>query len=220
MTAPLPTLAFIGGTGPEGRGLALRYANAGHPVIIGSRDADRAAAAAAGLSQTPGLTPIAGASNADAAAQAGIIFLTVPYAAQADTLPVLTAATAGKLVISTVVPMAFEGGRPAVLTVPEGSAAQQAAALLPGARIAAAFHHLSARHLADLAHPMEGDVLVCADDATAKRETLALVEAVPGLRGVDAGGLTNARTVEAMTAVLLSINRRYKINAGLRVVGL
>jgi len=220
LTDSLPTLAFIGGTGAEGKGLALRYALAGHPVIIGSRAADRAAAVAADLNQTPGLARISGAANLTAASAASIIFLTVPYTAQADTLPALAAAVTGKLVISAVVPMAFEGGRPAVLAVPEGSAAQQAVALLPGARVAAAFHHLSARHLADLPHPMEGDVLVCADDAAAKQETLALVAAVTGLRGVDAGGLTNARTVEAMTAVLLSINRRYKINAGLRVVGL
>jgi len=214
------TLAFIGGTGPEGKGLALRYARAGHPVVLGSRDAGRAAGVAGELNAALGGGDlVSGATNLDAAQRASIVFLTLPFDGQSDALPPLAAAVTGKLVISTVVPLAFVGGRPSVLPVPQGSAAQQAAALLPGAKVAAAFHHLSAKHLADLGHAMEGDVLVCATDAEAKQAAMQLVAEVPALRAIDAGGLENAVTVEAMTAVLLGINRRYKVSAAVRIVG-
>lgn len=212
-------LAIIGGTGPEGRGLALRYARAGHRVLLGSRDAARAAAAAAELNATLGEPLVQGAANPDAAAAAGVAFLTLLYEGQAATLPGLARSLAGKVVVTAVVPLTFAGGRPVVLPVPEGSAAQQAAALLPGARVAAAFHHLSAKHLADLAHPVEGDVLVCADDPEARRVAMDLVPQVPNLRAIDAGGLASAATVEAMTALLLGINRRYKVSAAIRIVG-
>lgn len=218
-TASRPSIALIGGTGAEGRGLALRYAQAGHRVILGSRDAERAQAGASELNAILGTPAVSGMSNQGAASQGELAILAIPYAGQTETLPTLAPALAGKLVISAVVPLNFAGGRPAPLAVPEGSAAQQAAALLPGARLAAAFHHLSAKHLADLDHAMEGDVLVCADDAEAKQAAMALVGEIPDLRAIDAGGLGAAATVEAMTAVLLGINRRYKVSAGLRVVG-
>ena len=220
MADTLPPLAFIGGTGPEGRGLALRLAATGHPVILGSRDAARAQASAAEVNALLGSDRASGATNLDASAQAEIVFLVVPYAGQAETLPSLAEALAGKVVITAVVPLSFEGGRPSVVSVPEGSAAPQAALLLPASKLAAAYHHLSAKHLADLAHPMEGDVLVCADDAEAKQTTMDLTARIPDLRPIDAGGLANANTVEAMTALLLGINRRYKVSAGVRIVGI
>ena len=223
--APMPhpsqlPLAFVGGTGPEGTGLALRFAAAGHPVIVGSRDAGRAREAAAKLAQqTPG-SAVTGQDNLEAAAAAGAAFITVPYSAQAQLLPGLTNALDGKLVIGTVAPIVFQGGRPRPFQVPDGSAAQEAQRLLPGAKVVAAFHHLSAGHLADLAHALEGDVLVCGDDPEARNSVMELVRELKDLRPVDAGELFYAGTLEALTAVLIGINRRYRTESGVSIVGL
>ncbi|MBI2888159.1 MAG: NADPH-dependent F420 reductase [Chloroflexi bacterium] len=215
-----PTLGFIGGTGPEGAGLALRYASAGHRVLIGSRSSERATATAEGINQRLGQDLALPRDNAAAALESQVVLLAVPYVAQQETLPALAEKIGAKVVVSVVVPLAFQSGRPHPLAVPGGSAAQEAQALLPGARLVAAFHHLGAKHLTDLAHPLEGDVLVCGDDAEAKAVIMALVEELRDLRAVDAGGLDYAQPVEAMTAVLLSINRRYKAQSGLKITGL
>lgn len=221
MASSLPhTLGFIGGTGPEGAGLALRYASAGHRVLIGSRSPERAAATAESINQRLGQTLAMPRSNADAAREPEIVLLAVPYAAQQETLPPLAEKIGNKVVVSVVVPLAFQSGRPHPLAAPGGSAAQEAQALLPQARLVGAFHHLGAKHLTNLAHPLEGDILVCGDDAEAKALVMALVEELRDLRAVDAGGLAYAQPVEAMTAVLLSINRRYKAQSGLRITGL
>ena len=216
----MPTIAIIGGTGPEGRGLGLRFAMAGHGVVLGSRDAVRATEAAAGILQLrPGLA-VTGAVNANAAQAADWVVLSVPYDGLASTVEALAAALAGKLVISVVAPLSFEGGRPRAVQVPEGSAGQQVARLLPESRVVSAFHHLSAHDLLDPARQLEGDVVVCGDGTDPKRQVMALVEQMPALRAVDGGPLENSRYVEELTALLLHINRRYKAHSTIRLLGL
>jgi NADPH-dependent F420 reductase len=213
-------IAFIGGTGPEGKGLAYRFALAGHEVVIGSRSAERADEAARDVAGHASSQVVRGAENAGAAGTARVVILTVPFAAQAETLPALAEALGSKIVVSTAVPLAFEGGRVSMLDVLEGSAAEQAQALLPHARVVGAFQNLGAAKLWDGDLPLDQDVIVCGDDAGAKREVMALAESLRGARAVDGGALANARYVEGITALLLNVNRRYKALTGVRVVGL
>jgi NADPH-dependent F420 reductase len=212
-------IAFVGGTGEEGMGLAYRMALAGHSCIIGSRSSEKAEAAVAELQEKDGSLPITGAENAAAVAEAAIVLVTTPYSAQAATLPALAAACAGKIVISTVVPMEFAGGRATLMAVPEGSAAEQEAALLPQSRVVAAFQNLSARKLLR-GGPIEADVVVCSDDKDARQEIMALSEVIEGVRGVDGGALANAKMVEGITVLLVSINRAYNTQAGIRIAGI
>jgi len=213
------TIGFIGGTGEEGMGLAYRFAKAGHACVIGSRSIEKALGAVAELREKDTALRLTAATNADAAAAGEIVVVTTPYAAQAGTLPLLAAMLAGKVVVSTVVPMTFEGGRASLLAVPEGSAAQQEQALLPGSTVVAAFQNLSAKKLLK-GGPIEADVVVCADDADAKRRIMELATAIEGVRGIDGGALANAQMVEAITVLLVSINRNYKTQAGVRIAGI
>lgn len=215
-----PALSFIGGTGPEGSGLALRFAQAGHPVVIGSRSLERASSTAAEINQRLGVDIARPFDNRGAALASDLVFLAIPYPAQRETLQGLADAIGTRVVVSVVVPIVFQDGRPTALTVSAGSAAQEAQQLLPQARVAAAFHHLGAKHLVDLDHPLEGDILVCGDDSEAKDLTMSLVSELKDLRAVDAGGLEYARYPESFTAQLLSLNRRYRIQSGLKIVGL
>ena len=203
-------IGFIGGTGEEGMGLAYRFAKAGHDCIIGSRAIEKA--------QTASL-PLSAATNEDAGASADIVIVTTPYTAQSATLPPLAGALAGKIVVSTVVPMSFEGGKAALMSVPEGSAAQQEQLLLPGAKVVAAFQNLSAKKLLK-GGLLEADVVVCADDGDAKKQIMELAAAIEGVRGVDGGALANAQLVEGITVLLVSINRNYKTQAGIRIAGI
>lgn len=212
-------IGFIGGTGEEGMGLAYRFAKAGHACVIGSRAIEKAQAAVAELHEKDAALPLTAATNADAAAAVDIVVVTTPYAAQAATLPPLAGAVAGKIVVSTVVPMSFEGGKASLLAVAEGSAAQQAQALLPGAKLVAAFQNLSAKKLLK-GGPLEADVVVCADDAEAKKQIMELAASIEGVRGVDGGALANAQMVEGITVLLVSINRNYKTQAGIRIAGI
>jgi NADPH-dependent F420 reductase len=213
------TIGFIGGTGEEGMGLAYRFAKAGHACIIGSRSLEKAQGAVAELLETDAALPVTPATNADAAAAGEIVVVTTPYAAQGATLPPLASALAGKLVVSTVVPMAFEGGRASLVEVPQGSAAEQEQALLPGATVVAAFQNLSAKKLLKGA-PLEADVVVCADAADAKRQIMTLAADIEGVRGVDGGPLANAKLVEGITVLLVAVNRNYKTQAGIRIAGI
>ena len=213
-------LGFLGGTGPEGRGLALRFALAGHTVVIGSRDESRAAEAAASLSERAPGAEIAGATNADAARRAGIVFVVVPYGAMDAVLASVSEQAAGKIVVSVVAPLSFEGGRPGAVRSPHGSAAEQAQAALPGSTLAAAFQTISARDLLRADRPIDSDVIVCADDADAKQAVMTLAGEVAGLRAVDGGELRNARYVEDFTALLLNVNRIYKAHSALRITGI
>jgi NADPH-dependent F420 reductase len=211
-------IGFIGGTGEEGMGLAYRFALAGHECVIGSRSAEKALASVAELKEKDASQSISGGTNEEACA-ADLVVVTTPYTAQEATLPPLAAALAGKIVVSTVVPMSFEGGKAALLAVPQGSAAEQEQALLPQSKVAAAFQNLSAKKLLK-GGPLEADVVVCADDAAARKQVMALAEAIEGVRGVDGGALANAKMVEGITVLLVSINRAYKTQAGIRIAGI
>jgi 8-hydroxy-5-deazaflavin:NADPH oxidoreductase len=213
------TVAVLGGTGPQGRGLARRWAAAGIPVVIGSRDAGRAAEAAAELADVTG-GDLRGLSNADAAAAGDVVLVSVPYDGHAELLRSLAPVLAGKVVVDCVNPLGFDQEGGYALEVPDGSAAQEAAALLPGSTVVAAFHHVSAVVLNDPeVGSVDTDVLVLgeAEHRDATDLVRALADAIPGVRGVYAGRLRNARQVEALTANLIAINRRYKAHAGIRV---
>ncbi len=213
-------LAFLGGTGPEGRGLAIRLAIAGEEVLIGSRDAARASAAADELLLLAPGTKIRGAANAEAAAQADTVFLTFPYEGQRPTLELLGSALDGKIVVNVIAPMEFQRGKGAIaVPVEAGSAAQESQELLSGAMVAAAFQNASAEELQDPQMTMEGDVVICSDHKTAKDRVMELVPKIPNLRPVDGGALANARYVEQITPLLVNINRIYKIHAGIKIVG-
>jgi len=210
------TIGLLGGTGPQGRGLALRLALAGHRVLLGSRDPARAGAVVADLLAGRDL-PVEGVGNPDAAAEAEVVFLVFPYAGQAEMLPGLAGQIGGKVVVDVINPLGWDDQGPFLEEVPEGSAAQQAAALLPRARVVAAFHHAAPRLLADPERQVETDVLAASDDPAAKRLVLELADQIPGCRGVDAGPLRMARQLEGFTAVIVAINHRYRIHAGVRI---
>ena len=218
-------LAFLGGTGPEGKGLALRLAMAGEAVIIGSRDAARAQEAAAELLDLAPDAAIAGAVNHDAAAQSDIIFLTMPYGGMSPTIDAIgaaagAAALAGKVVVTVIAPMRFERGIGAIAEeVPAGSAAQEAQAAAPDARIVAAFQNVSAEELLKPGVALDEDVVICADDAAAKAAVVDLTRKIPNLRPVDAGALYNARYVEQITPLLVNINRIHRTHSGIRITG-
>ena len=216
----MATIAIIGGTGPEGRGLGLRFAMAGHVVVLGSRDADRAKAAAKELLALRPGSSVTGAPNADAANDAEWVVLSTPYDGLASTVQALAPSLVGKLVISVVSAVTFQGGRPRPVEVPEGSAAQQVAGLLPASQVVSAFHHVSAYDLLVPDTEVEGDGIVCGDAEEAKGQVMALVEQVRSLRAVDGGGLDNSRHSEALTALLLDLNRRYKTRTSVRLLGL
>lgn len=210
------TVAVLGGTGEQGRGLARRWALAGHPVVLGSRDAARAGAAAAGL---PG--EVRGATNPDAARAGDVVVVAVPWDGHRQLLDSLAGDLAGKVVVDCVNPLGFDKQGAYALPVAEGSAAQQAAHVLPGSRVVAAFHHVSAVLLLDeQVDRVDTDVLVLGDDRGATDLVQALAGQIPGMRGVYGGRLRNAHQVEALTANLISVNRRYKAHAGLRVTDL
>ena len=214
-------LAFLGGTGPEGKGLALRLAAAGEPVIIGSRDAGRAATAAEELLQLAPGTNISGAENAQAAAQADVVFLAFPYEGQRATLEQLQGALAGKVVVDVIAPMSFQRGQGAsAVEVEAGSAAQEAQELLPDSLVVSAFQNISAEELQQPDTVMDGDVIVCSDHAEAKSLVMGLVSKIPDLRPVDGGGLANSKYVEQITPMLVNINRIYQIHAGIKIVGI
>jgi 8-hydroxy-5-deazaflavin:NADPH oxidoreductase len=207
------TVAVLGGTGPQGRGLARRFAAAGVRVVIGSRSADRAAETA---SRLPGA--VSGGTNTEAAEAGDIVIVAVPWDGHGDLLKELAPSLAGKIVVDCVNPLGFDKKGAFALLVEDGSAAQQAAALLPDSRVVAAFHHVSAVHLEDEAREqMATDVLVLGDDREATDLVQSLADAVPGMRGVYGGRLRNAHQIEAFTANLISINRRYKSHSGIRV---
>ncbi len=214
-------LAFLGGTGPEGKGLALRLVLAGEATIIGSRDAARAAAAAEELLRAAPGASINGANNADAATQADVVFLTFPYEGLRPLLEQLQGSLHDKVVVNVIAPMRFQRGRGAsAVAVEAGSAAQEAQELLPNSLVVAAFQNVSAEELQKPDTVMKGDVIVCSDHREAKDLVLELVRKIHDLRPVDGGGLANAKYVEQITPLLLNINRIYKIHAGIKIVGL
>jgi NADPH-dependent F420 reductase len=217
-----PTLAVIGGTGAEGSGLAVRWAAAGYPVVIGSRSAEKASASAAELSALlpSGSAPLTGSANAEAAATADVVILSVPYEAQEKTINDVVEASQGKLFVTVGVPLR----PPKVSTVwhpPGGSAAEEAQAQLgESVRVAAAFQNVSAGHLQDLSWEADCDVLVAADDKQVKQMAMELARAA-GFFAVDAGPLANASVVEGLTALMIGINIRNKVKgSGIRITGI
>lgn len=208
-----PVVAIVGGTGQLGRGLAKRLAAGGVQVVLGSRDAARAAEATTGLGGH-----VTGASNEHCVADAAIVIVAVPWDVHAEVLTALAGVLAGKVVVDCVNPLAFDRQGPYVPLVPEGSAAMQARTLLPDSTVVGAFHHLSAVTLLDdEVKRVDADVLVLGDDRAATDLVQALASRIAGCRGIYAGRLRNAGQVEALTANLIAINRRYAAHAGLRV---
>jgi NADPH-dependent F420 reductase len=214
------SIAIVGGTGPQGKGLAYRLAGAGHEVILGSRDEQRARAAAEELAERLSASAcINGATNLEAARKADVVLLAVPYEGHDELVASLRDVVAGKIVISCVNPLGFDRNGAFGLEVEQGSAAEAAASLLPESTVVGAFHHLSAVTLIT-DELLTEDVLVCGDDRAAKQVVIELVRAVTGQPGVDAGRLRLARQLEPLTAVLISVNRAYKTHSGIRVTGL
>ncbi len=217
-------IAILGGTGPAGMGLALRWARAGETVILGSRSAERAQEAAARIRERAGAgSKVTGLENAMACAGSDLLVLTVPFEGQAALLKQLKPAfKAGSILIDATVPLASSvGGRASrMLGVWQGSAAQQSAELVPeGVTVVAAFQNCSADAM-NGDGPVECDVLVCSDDAGATRQVIELAARIPGVRGIDCGRLENARIIEQITALLIGLNIRHKGHAGIRITGL
>lgn len=221
---PVRPIVIIGGTGPAGMGLALRWARAGETIIIGSRDAERAQRAAISVLHRAGENAsVSGMENGAACAAADILMLTVPFEGHATLLKQLKPSiTAGSILIDATVPLASSvGGRASrTLGVWQGSAAEQAAELVPdGVSVVAAFHNVSADLLGGDG-PLDCDVIVCSDDSDAAQLTRELAAKIPGVRPIHGGRLENARIVEQITALLIGLNIRHKGHAGIRITGL
>ncbi len=222
-------LSFIGGTGPEGLGLAFRFLLAGEDVIIGSRSAERAAAAADKLKEMLASSPSGdatpsgtaqGMENEQAVKAGDDIIITVPFGGQADILALLRDAIGDKLVVDTVVPVKFAKGKISAIPVEEGSAAEQAQRVLPEATVISAFQNLSAETLMDPHEAVDCSVIVCGNDLEAKNKVMGLAEKIEGIRAIDGGGLANSRYVEDLTTLLLNINRIYKAHSSIQITGL
>ncbi len=211
---PPRSIGILGGTGPQGRGLARRFAAAGYQVLIGSRDADRAARTAADYAD---VGEVRGVVNADAAG-ADLVVVAVPYEGHTELLTELASTLAGKIVVDCVNRIGFDSHGPFAVPVQAGSSAQEAAGILADSTVVGAFHHVSSALLDDPSvDRVELDVLVLGEDREAVRLVCDLATAIPGARGLYGGRLRNCGQVEAMTANLIAINRRYKAHAGLRI---
>ena len=214
-------IAILGGTGPQGRGLASRFARDGHQVSIGSRDADRAGQAAAEVGdRLPSGVTIGAGTNLDVVTGADLTIVAVPFDGQAALLADLVDALAGQVVVDCVNPLGFDKQGPHGIEVPEGSAAEQAATILERSTVVAGFHHLAAAVLLEDGPVHDETVMVCGDDADAKHTVIGLCDAVAARGGVDAGPLRNARYLESLTAVLISINKAHKAQSGIAISGL
>lgn len=214
-------LAFVGGTGPEGLGLAMRMAHAGHEVAIGSRSTERGEEGASKVREAVPAATVTGGENSEVVADAEVVFLTFPYTGQQATLAALGSLLDGKIVCDVVAPLEFQQGVGAVALNVEGkSAAQEAAAQLPNARVVSAFQNMSAEKLMGLEHAIDCDVLVSGRDAESKQTIIGLANQIAGVRGVDAGGLSQSRYVEMITSLLINLNRKYKTQTSIKIIGL
>jgi hypothetical protein len=212
-------IAVLGGTGPEGQGIAVRLALAGEEVVIGSRAAERAAETAKGLREKVPSGKIGGATNAEAAAQCEVVFIVVPYEGLDAIFSTCTDGMAGKVVVDTVVPLKVEKGFFTTEPVAEGSAGERIQARVPSAKVVSAFKHQSAHELMAVDHAVEGDVILCGNDAEAKSLVAGLASRIRDLRPIDVGDLRNARILEPMTALLLNINKKHKTRSSFRILG-
>jgi 8-hydroxy-5-deazaflavin:NADPH oxidoreductase len=219
-----PPVCIVGGTGALGFGLAVRLGRGGVPIVIGSRDIARAEEAAARASQAVPDGSFAGLENAAAVRDVEIVILSVPFRNQSENLTNLKGAlTAGQLLVDATVPLAaaVSGKATRTLGVWQGSAAQQAEEMAPeGVRVVSAFHTVSAAHLTELDQPLDEDVLICGDRREDKAQLAGLIDRIDGLRPVDCGRLEMARIVEQLTALIISINIRNKVRAGIKITGL
>jgi NADPH-dependent F420 reductase len=214
-------IGVLGGTGPAGRGLAARLASVGQEVTIGSRSVDRAKEICDDLVRAwPAYDLQLTAGDNAMAASAEVVIVATPWDAAASTAASVAARLTGKVVISMANALAKVGDEFQPLVPPRGSVAASVQAAVPTSRVAAAFHHLPAKELGDLDHPIESDVLICADDPSATAVTADLVRLIPGLRPLDSGRLSNAAPIEAFAAVLLQLNVRYKTRAAVRLTGI
>ena len=220
----MDTVPIIGGTGALGFGMALRLAAAGVPVVIGSRDAGRAAEAAERVTALVPEAHVEGVENPDAARRGPVVLLAVPFRAQSENLTNLRdVLQAGQILVDATVPLAaaISGKATRLLGVPQGSAAEQAQEMVPdGVRVVSALHSVSAHNLGDLSIELDEDVPVCGERREDKRRVAELIARVPGLRPVNAGALETARLVEGLTPLLISVNSRNKVHAGIRFTGL
>ncbi len=216
-------IGFIGGTGPEGRGLALRFAMAGRDVFIGSRNEERGQSIAQELGQiVPSVaSKIHGGDNQQACEKGDLVLITTPFEGQKDTLEALTNELKGKIVVNVIAPLKFEKGKGAMaMDVPEGSAAEQAQSILKDSIVVGAFQNASAEELLEPEKSADCDVLVCADDKEAKQTVMELVETIEGMRAVNGGKLFNSKVVESITALIININRIYKAHASIKITGI
>lgn len=214
-------LAFVAGTGPEGLGLGIRFAHAGHEIAIGSRSKERGEEGAATIRAAVPNATVTGGENAAIVADADVVFLAFPYSGQKPTLEALAPHLDGKIVCSVVAPLEFQKGVGAVaLNVPGNSALQEAMEQLPNALVVSAFQNMSAEKLKDLSERIEADVLVCGRDAEAKQVIIDLANQIDGVRGIDAGGPSQSRYVEMLTSLLVNLNRKHKTETSIRIVGI
>lgn len=224
MSQEIERVAVIGGTGNQGFGLALRFAEAGRAVVVGSRSVEKAERHAEEIGEIVPGARVVGYENERAASEARLVVLTVPYSAQADILEEIEPGLGeGNVLVDVTVPLRWVEGSPIIIEdVPGGSAAQRAAELVPeGVEVASAFHTVSSELLRDLESPLDCDVLVCAESQEAKDQVVELAEEMPGVRGLDAGGLRNSSILEELAVLLLEMNKRYGSNvAGVRVTGI
>ena len=218
-------IGFLGGTGPEGKGLALRFAMAGHEIYIGSRDVTKSKEVSSELigkleTILPEAPKIHGETNKNSCLYSEIIFITVPYNAQYQLITDLKSEINEQIIVNTVVPMSFENGKPSIIDVKEGSAAQQVQTLIPNTRVISAFHNVSAVELSKPNAIIEGDVVICGEDKEAKEIIMNLTKTIKNLRPIDGGDLTNSSIVENITVLLLSINKRYKTRTNIQIKGI
>jgi len=216
------SIGILGGGGPQGKGLAYRFAKAGHPVVLGSRDPERAKEVAAEINaRLSGEALVSGADNATAAKENDVVLIVVPFAAHEELLTEMAPLLAGKVVVDCVNPLAFDAKGPYSLELDDKSAAEQAQRILADSHVTAAFHLVSAVNLwNDEEYLHDEDILICGDDAEAKAPLMELARAVSGGDAIDVGPLRMARYIEPLTAMIISINKKYKAHAGIRIAGL
>lgn len=222
MTSPdvREVLGIVGGTGPQGRGLAARWARAGHEVHIGSRTAEKAQAAVDDVLGRIGEGPVHAGTNLEVAEAAEIVVIALPHTAQAPTLPGLADACRGKVVCNVVNPMVFDELGPVAVAVEAGSAAEECAALLPDSRVVSSFHDVSSRRLLKVDEPIDTHVLICGDDQEAAHRVAHLASRIEGMWGVYCGPLRLSEYIENITPLILSINKLYRVQAGLLIDGI
>jgi NADPH-dependent F420 reductase len=214
-------IGVVGGTGPQGRGLAYRFAKAGRRVVLGSRDPERAWQTAQAVLERVPNAKVSAADNADTCRQADVVVLAVPFLGHAELIESIEPLIRNKVVVSCINPLGFDRHGPFGLDVQDGSAAEEAQRIAPSAFVVGAFHHLSASNLwGDAQLLSHEDVLVCGENAAAKMAVADLARSITGRPGIDAGGIRLARQLEPLTAVLISVNKRHRVKSGIRIAGL